>query len=115
VTCWNTSTVNFLTAPAGTAGSVGSTLANFSNCTPLASASVGALAGAAGAAATLRLTTVVVWPESPDEANAKTETTMARMPTSTASPVATIIHSRHVLSPSPPGAAGRVSRPSALS
>ena len=106
--------MNFFTAPAGTAGSVGSTLAYFSKATPLASASVGALAGAAaaGVAAEACLTTVVVSPEPPDDANAKTETTMARTAARAARPMPTIIHSWRTL-PSLAGAAAGLGRPSA--
>src|SRR5436190_1018706 len=75
--CSSTSTLNFLTAPGGTAGSVGSTFWNFSKAMPFASASVGADGSAAAAGlAAMVLTTVVVSPELPP-ASTMTQATTA--------------------------------------
>src|SRR3954463_10437758 len=77
VTCWKTSTVNFLTAPAGTAGSVGSTFSNGSNLVPARAASGGASAGGPAAVfVVVCLTTVVVSPD-PLLASAKAPRTTA--------------------------------------
>jgi hypothetical protein len=121
VTCWKTSTLNFLTGPGGTAGSVGSTRSNGSNFTPFASAAVGAaefsvpVAWSAGAAAGAAATGC----ESlPPVANATIETSAAIRATRPTRPMLTKIQERRSASSpagitsAPPGG-GVWSRPSA--
>ena len=97
VTCWKTSTSNFLTAPAGHGGSVGSTRSNGSNSTPSASASVGAAAAAAGvagavAAGAAGLATTAV--DAPPDARLTSAIAAAMIATSAVSPTAMSVHSR---------------------